>query len=327
MKRGEPAQDGAESTLTVLVALGANVGIAVLKAIAGLVTGSASILAEAGHSVADTVTELFLLTALHRSRKPADTRHPFGYGKERYFWSLIAAVSIFLSGAVFAFVEGVRSLTESSEAQEPTSGAYLVLSLAFVIECVSWVQAMRQVRAEATASGDTIRQYLRTSDDPTVKTVLLEDSAALTGLVLAFAGVGLHQLTGSGVWDGVASLAIGVLLAAVAYVLGRANLGLLIGQQADAKLLRALHAKLEEQPEVDAVVDLLSMNTGADNVLLGARVDFDGALTSTDVENAVVRIDALLREAYPELHEVFLTPVPRNDPYLRERVLARYGRL
>jgi cation diffusion facilitator family transporter len=325
MGRGEPAR--AESTLTVLVALGANLGIAVLKAIAGLVTGSASILAEAGHSVADTVTELFLLTALHRSQKPADIRHPFGYGKERYFWSLIAAVSIFLSGAVFAFVEGVRSLTEPSAAQESTLSAYLVLTLAFGIEGVSWVQAMRQVRAEATASGETVRQYLRTSDDPTVKTVLLEDSAALVGLVLAFAGVGMHQLTGSGVWDGVASLAIGVLLAAVAYILGRANLGLLIGQQAHAKLLRALHAKLEEQLEVDAVVDLLSMNTGTGSVLLCARIDFAGSLTSTDVENAVVRIDALLREAYPELHEVFLTPVPRNDPDLRERVLARYGRL
>jgi cation diffusion facilitator family transporter len=324
MQRPDSTATG-ESTWTVLVALGANLAIAVLKAVAGLVTGSASILSEAGHSVADTVTELFLLAALHRSEKPADARHPFGYGKERYFWSLIAAIGIFLSGAVFALVEGVRTLMEPTEEEIRPLVGYGVLVLAFAIELVSWIQAMRQVRAISTQRGQTIRQYLRVSDDPTVKTVLLEDTAALIGLVLAFAGVGLHQLTGQSMWDGLASLTIAVLLAGVAYVMGRANLGLLIGQQADGKLLDALRAKLTEEPEVDAVVDMLTMSTGTNRILLCVRMDFSESLTSTDLEHAVVRIEASLREAFPELHEVFLAPVPRNDPVLRARVLDRYG--
>lgn len=315
---------GAESTLTVLVALGANLAIAVMKAVAGLFTGSASILAEAGHSVADTVTEIFLLTALHRSERPADRRHPFGYGKERYFWSLIAAIGIFLSGAVFAFIEGIDTLAQPGEPQSHPAVGYVVLALGFVIECVSWTKALRQVRSEATADGSTIQYYLRVSDDPTVKTVLLEDTAALIGLVLAFAGVGLHQLTGQSLWDGLASLLIGLLLTLVAYVLGLTNLSLLIGRQADSRMLDALSAHLDEQPEVDVVVDMLTMSTGTGRVLLCARIDFAETLTSTDVEHAVVRIEAELHSAFPDLHEVFLVPVPRNDPVLRARILARY---
>ncbi|MDA3648146.1 cation diffusion facilitator family transporter [Saccharopolyspora indica] len=319
------AEKGGESTLTVLVALGINLAIAVLKAIAGAITGSAAMLAEAGHSVADTCTEVFLLTALRRSGKPADARHPFGYGKERYFWSLIAAISIFVSGAVFAFVEGFRTLFgEPQEQTQPLVG-YVVLALAFVLESVSWLRAMRQVRAEAAADGDTILHHLRVSDDPTVKTVLLEDSAALAGLLLAFAGLGLHDLTGSSVWDGLGSIAIGLLLALVAYTMARTNLGLLIGQQADRRLLTDVRRRLAEQPEVDSVVDLLSMNVGTDRVLCCARVDFAAALDSTALEHAVVRIDGMLREEFPELDEVFLEPVPRTDPELRARVLARYG--
>ncbi|MEV6235057.1 cation diffusion facilitator family transporter [Saccharopolyspora shandongensis] len=319
------ADKGGESTLTVLVALGINLAIAVMKAFAGVITGSAAMLSEAAHSVADTCTEVFLLTALRRSGKPADARHPFGYGKERYFWSLIAAMSIFVSGAVFAFIEGFRTLLGPPEEQTQPLVGYVVLALAFVLEGVSWLRAMRQVRAEAAESGDTILHHLRISDDPTVKTVLLEDSAALAGLLLAFAGLGLHQLTGSSAWDGLASVAIGALLAAVAYTMARTNLGLLIGQQADRRLLAAVRSRLAEQPEVDFVVDVLSMNTGTDRVLFCARLDFAATLDSTELERAVVRIDSMLRAEFAELDEVFLEPVPREDPELRARVLARYG--
>jgi cation diffusion facilitator family transporter len=314
-----------ESTLTVLVALGANLAIAVMKAGAGLFTGSPSILSEAGHSVADSVTEIFLLTAVRRSGKPADVRHPFGYGKERYFWSLIAAMGIFLSGAVFAVFEGVHTLTAPAQPESRPVIGYVVLALSFALEAISWLKGMRQLRSEAAEHDASVLEQLRTSDDPTVKSVVLEDSAALIGLVLAFAGTSLHQLTGQKLWDGLASLVIGVLLALVAYVLGRTNLDLLIGQQADGHLLRALYTRLREQPEVDAVVDLLTMSTGADSVLLCVRLDFSETLTSTQLEHAVVRIEAELHEAFHELDEVFLVPVPRDDPTLRNRVLARYG--
>ncbi|PSL55180.1 cation diffusion facilitator family transporter [Saccharothrix carnea] len=323
----EHSKGGGESTLTVLLALAVNFAIAVMKAIAGVITGSAAMMAEAGHSVADTFTEGLLLTALRRSTRPADRRHPFGYGKDRYFWSLLAAVSIFVSGAVFAFYEGFRTVFGAPQEQGNPVVGYVVLALAFALESVSWTQAARQVRREARARDRSVLAYLRVSDDPTVKTVFLEDSAALVGLVLAFGGLGLHHLTGSSVWDGVASLAIGVLLAFAAYTLASTNRGLLIGRQADPVLVRAVWSWLREAPEVEQVVDLLTMAVGTDRVLVCARLDFDDALGAADLERACVRIDAELRAAHPELDEVFLEPVPRTDPELRSRVLARYGDL
>ncbi|MCW2718577.1 cation diffusion facilitator family transporter [Pseudonocardia sp.] len=317
---------GGESTATVLVALGANALIGVLKLVAGLLTGSAAMLAEAAHSVADTVTEGLLLTALRRSEKPADRRHPFGYGKERFFWALIAAVSIFVSGALFAIYEGIRTIIGGEEEQTLIWVAYAVLGASFVLEGISWLQAARQVRSGSAAHDQTALQFLRSTDDPTVKTVFFEDSAALVGLVLALAGVGLHQLTGSGFFDGLASLLIGLLLSGVAYILGRTNKGLLIGQQADRRLVFAVRDRLAARPEVDSVVDLLTMMLGTDRVLLCARLDLDDALGAADVERACVDIDTTLRAEFPELDEIFLEPVPRNDERMRARVLERYGR-
>ncbi|WP_199440478.1 cation diffusion facilitator family transporter [Umezawaea beigongshangensis] len=317
---------GGESTLTVVIALVVNLVIAIMKAVAGVITGSAAMLSEAAHSVADTFTEALLLTALRRSGRPADRRHPFGYGKERYFWSMLAAVSIFVSGAVFAFYEGFRTVFGEAEEQTSPIVAYVVLALAFVLESVSWAQAFRQVRRESGELNRSIVAYLRTSDDPTVKTVFLEDSAALTGLVIAFLGIGLHQITGSSVWDGVASIAIGLLLAAVAYVLARTNLGLIVGQQADVTLVHAVRLRLQAAPEVEQVVDVLTMLIGTGRVLLCARLDYDDSLTAADLEHATVRIAAELHAEFPDLDEIFLEPVPRTDPELRARVLGRYGR-
>ncbi|AHI02014.1 cation diffusion facilitator family transporter [Kutzneria viridogrisea] len=311
--------------MTVLVALGINLGIALMKAVAGVLSGSAAMLAEAGHSVADTITEGLLLAALRRSERPADRRHPFGYGKERFFWSLLAAVSIFTSGALFAFVEGFHALVDEDADQGNTTVAYIVLAAGFVLELVSWLRAIKQIRTEAAEANTSIRHYLREVDDPTAKTVLLEDSAALIGLLLAFAGLGLHELTGSRVWDGAASLAIGVLLACCAYVLGHTNRGLLIGRQADVALVRAVRQRLVQAPEVEVLVDLLTMLTGTGKVLLCARLDFDDALGAADLEFACVRIASELRAEFPQLDEIFLEPVPRTDPEIRARVLARYG--
>ena len=319
------AEEKSESTLTVLVALGANFAIAVLKLIAGIITGSAAMLAEAGHSVADTFTEGLLLTALRRSGKPADRAHPFGYGKERYFWSLMAAVSIFTSGALFAFYEGFRTVFGEPEEQTSPLVGYIVLALAFVLEGVSWLRAIRQLRAEAAAEGRSVRRYLSLIDDPTVKTVFFEDSAALVGILLAFGGLAMHDVTGDSVWDGLASVLIGVLLAGVAYLLGRTNLGLLIGRQADPAIVRGAREWLRAAPEVDVVVDLLTMVTGTDRILMCARLDFVDDLTSAELEVACVRIAGELQERFPDLDEIFLEPVPRTDPDLRARVLARYG--
>jgi cation diffusion facilitator family transporter len=325
-KVGCVPQESGESTLTVLIAGGANALIGVLKLVAGLLTGSAAMLAEAAHSVADTATEALLLTALRRSARRPDRKHPFGYGKERFFWALIAAVSIFVSGAVFAIYEGIHTILDGEAEQTLAWVAYGVLGVSFLLEGTSWLQSVRQIRREAAADQTTFARWLRTTDDPTVKTVFFEDSAALIGLVLAFAGVGLHQLTGSAIWDGLASLLIGLLLTGVAYILGSTNKGLLIGRQANLRLVAAIRRDLAARPEVDAVVDLLTMMLGTDSVLLCARLDFDDRLGAADVERACVEIDVALREHFPDLAEIFLEPVPRTDPTMRDRVLNRYGR-
>ena len=318
-------KQGGESTLTVLVALGANAAIGVLKFVAGLLTGSAAMFAEAAHSVADTVTEGLLLTALRRSERQADREHPFGYGKERFFWALIAAVSIFVSGAVFAAYEGIRTMLGEEQEQTLAWVAYAVLGGSFVLEGISWLQAVRQVRRESRQDGMTPAQWLRVTDDPTVKTVFFEDSAALIGLLLAFAGVGLHQLTGSAFWDGLASLLIAVLLTVVAYILGKTNKRLLIGRQADRRTVYKLRDALAERPEVEQVVDVLTMMIGTDRILLCARLDFDDALDAAGLERACAGIDVDMRERFPDLQDIFVEPIPRTDPAMRERVLKRYG--
>ncbi|MET0190977.1 MAG: cation diffusion facilitator family transporter [Pseudonocardia sediminis] len=316
---------GGESTFTVLLALGANAAIGVLKLVAGLLTGSAAMLAEAAHSAADTTTEGLLLAALRRSGKRADRQHPFGYGKERFFWALIAAVSIFVSGGAFAIIEGIRTVLGEEAEQTLAWVAYAVLGVSFLLEGTSWLQAVRQVRKESAAEDLGFFAWLRRTDDPTVVTVFCEDSAALIGLLLAFAGVGLHQLTGSGIWDGIASLLIGVLLTFVAYVLGRINKGLLIGRQADVRLVRSIRQRLDGHDGISGVVDLLTMMVGTDQVLLCARLDFDDALGAADVERLCVRLESELREEFTDLDEIFLEPVPREDPDIRARVLDRYG--
>jgi divalent metal cation (Fe/Co/Zn/Cd) transporter len=200
-----------------------------------------------------------------------------------------------------------------------------VLALSAVLEGISFSQGVRQLRAESARMGQTWRAYLRIPRDPTVKTVVLEDSAALIGILLAFAGLALHQVTGSARWDGVAALAIGALLVVVAYQLAQTSKGLLIGQQANIKLVRSIRIRLAEQPEVEKVVDILTMIVGSDSILLCARLDFRDSLTAADLERVCMRIDGSLRREFTDLDEVFLEPVPRNDPELRARVLARYG--
>ena len=324
MSQPKPRRDE-ESTFTVLLALGANVGVGVLKLVAGLLSGSAALLSEAAHSAGDCTTELFLLVAQRRSNKRADRSHPFGYGKELYFWSMLAAVAIFVSGAGFSFYEGIHTVTGGGEASSRLWINYPVLALAAILEGISLRQAAAQMRRETNRTRRSLRAYVRTPRDPTVNSVLLEDSAAIIGLVIAAAGVGLHQLTGAAVWDGAASIAIGVLLLAVTIVLARACEGLLIGRQADQRLIDQFVAFLEEQEEVDDVVDVLTMLVGTDSVLLCTRVDFVDSFSAADLERACVRVDGQLRERFPMLGEVFIQPASRRDPTLRRRVENRYG--
>lgn len=312
--------------LTVLLALAANLGIALAKTVAAVITGSAAMAAEAGHSFVDTVNEMLLLTALRRSERPADKRHPFGHGTERYFWSLLVAVCIFGMGALFAFLQGFGALLHGGGGESRPYVGYVVLAVSAVLEAVSWRQAFRETRQHARERNEGLLQFLRDTDDPTAKSVLFEDSAALLGIVFAALGLLTHQLTGSAVGDAVASLLIGLVLSLVAFLLGRTNRELLIGRTARPEVLEGIRTLLENTREIEEVVDLLTMSVGTDQILVCARLDFDDALGAADVERACARLDGELHDKYREVYEVFLEPVPRDDPGLRERLLSRYER-
>ena len=303
----EQAEKKDGSFATVLLAGGANLAIAVAKIVAGALTGSSAMLAEGAHSVADTVNQLFLLTALSRSKKPADSRHPFGYGMERYFWSLLAAVGIFVLGAGFSIYEGIHSLLHPAPV-EALLVAYVVLGVSFLFEGASWLKAVMQLRREAGERQVGVFQHVFTTPDPTAKTVAFEDTAALIGLVLAAGGITLHELTGSGIWDGIASIAIGLLLVGVAVSLGSASKRNLIGEALPEAKRQGLTKVINDSLGVDVVVELLTMRLGPDDVLVAARVDVDDTASGGDVERVADDVERRIREAYPEVRHVFLDP-------------------
>ena len=299
-----------ESEGTVLLAGAANLAIAVAKCIAGLLSGSTALLAEAAHSVADTLNQVFLMTAIRRSRKPADGNHPFGYGMERYFWALLAAVGIFVLGAGFSIVEGVRAIVHP----EPVAMllvAYGVLAVSFVFEGVSWLKAVRQLRREAADDGTSALEHLREHAEPAVKTVAFEDSAALIGLLLAACGVTLSAVTGQEFFDGAASVAIGILLIVVAIALGRDNMAMLVGKALPDDVEEQIRAEIAGTPGIDAVVELLSLRLAPDQVLVVVRVDLDNSeTTGAAIEQLAEQIDAQVRREFPTVRHLFLDPTP-----------------
>lgn len=310
---GEPA---AESTFTVLVAALANLGIAVAKAVAGVISGSSAMLSEAAHSVADTVTELMLLVSLRSARRPADEDHPLGYGGARYVWALLASVATFVGGGVFAVYDGVHTLTHGEEPGDPLV-SYVVLGVAFLLEGYSLRTGLKQARGEADRFGVHVKHYLRHTPDTAVKAVVMEDSAALAGLVLAAGGLLGGQLTGSGVWDGVASLCIGVLLVYVAWVLGHANAELLIGRPLPKPMRDAVRAELLADPHVVAVLELTTLLQGPKEALVAAKVDFRDVSTAGEIELACDRMAHAIQDRFPAVTRVYLDPTPgagRNSP-------------
>ncbi len=311
-----------ESRGTVLAALAANLAVAVAKGVGGVVTGSAALLSEAAHSVADTLNEVFLLLSLKRSERPPDRTHPFGYGKERFFWSLLAAVGIFVSGAGFSAYQGVQALR--AQGAEPPSTSefvviYAVLVVALVLEGASLAKAVKQVRSEARAAHRSPMVFLRRSADPTVKTVASEDSAAVVGVVAALAGTAMHQLTGDELWDGVASLVIAALLAYVAFVLGRDTKELLIGEAADPSVRLNAFDLLQSRPEVAGVGELLTMQIGPSSVLLVGRVQLvEDHLSADDVARLSNEVEDQIRERCPDVRSFFVDTGGATDEEVRE---------
>ncbi|MET7680045.1 cation diffusion facilitator family transporter [Streptomyces sp. NPDC005423] len=305
---GDGGEDG-ESTFTVIVAAAANLGIALAKAVAGVISGSSAMLSEAAHSVADTVTELLLLTALKRSDKPADEDHPLGYGPERYIWAMLAAVATFVGGAVFSLYDGIHTLAVGEELGSPLI-SYIVLGVAFLLEGYSLRTGLRQARGEAARLDSPFKRYLRNTPDTAVKAVVLEDSAALIGLVLAAGGLLGGQLTGSGMWDGIASLCIGVLLLYVAWVLGRSNAELLIGRPLPRPVRERIREELLGIQHIEAVLELTTLVQGPREALVAAKVDFRDVSTAAQIEWACEQAEQRLREVFPVVSRVYLDPTP-----------------
>jgi cation diffusion facilitator family transporter len=278
-----------ESLITVLVAFTANLLIAVAKSIAAAVTGSASMLAEAAHSWADAGNEVFLLVADRRSRRPPDPAHPLGHGREAYVWAMFAAMGLFVAGAAVSITHGVQELIHPEPATDYIVG-YVVLAISFVLEGISFLQSIRQAKPEAASLERDLIEHVLATSDPTLRAVFAEDLAALIGLVVAAAGLGLHQLTGSPTPDAIGSILVGVLLAVIAVVLINRNRTFLVGQEADPRVRAATIQALLEAPEVDRVTYLRLEIVGPRMVSVVGDVDLSGDDTESHL---AVRLRAL----------------------------------
>ncbi|MBO0729825.1 MAG: cation diffusion facilitator family transporter [Acidimicrobiaceae bacterium] len=287
------------------MALASNVAVTITKLIAGVITGSSALLSEGAHSVADTLNELFLVASVRRSERPADEQHPFGYGAERFFWSLIAAVGIFVAGGGFSFFQAYAAFRGPAHTGHWIL-TYAVLGAAGLFEGASFIRATYQIRREATAAHRGPVSHVLKSTDPAMKTVASEDGIALVGLLLAGLGVALHQVTGAELWEGIASALIGVLLVCAAIFLARDNMSLLIGRSVESDLRQAIGETVRGHPKVENVVELLTRYLGADEVLVAARVELVDGLTSDGIEEMSSEIDAQLRDLSAQVTQVFI---------------------
>jgi cation diffusion facilitator family transporter len=291
--RADATEGHAESALTVAVAFGANLLIALAKTAAAVITSSASMLAEAAHSWADTGNEIFLIIAQRRAARPPDAAHPLGYGREVYVWSLFAAIGLFAVGAGVSITHGISELRHPEPATDFVV-AYVVLAVSFVLEGVSFLQASRQARRAAAEQHRDLMDHIMATSDPTVRAVFFEDAAALVGLVIATLGIGLHQATGSPVPDAVGSILVGVLLGVVAIVLIDRNRRFLVGQVADPRLNDAAVRSLLAFPEVARVTRLRLEFVGARQLYLTAAVDLAGNMPEDDASHVLASLERRL---------------------------------
>jgi cation diffusion facilitator family transporter len=306
------AEDHSESVVTVLVAFAANAAIALAKTVAAVLTGSASMVAESVHSWADAGNEVFLYVAGKRAAKPSDVRHPLGYGRDAYVWSMFAAVGLFTVGAAVSVQHGVSELGAHGPAEHPLIN-YAVLAISFVLEGVSFARAYGQVhRAAADAQSDVLDYAVNTSD-PTVRAVVFEDAAALAGILIAAAGVALHQLTGSALYDALGSIAVGVLLGVTAVFLIQQNRKFLIGEAVDPDIRNAVLSMLLEHHEITGVSYLHLEYIGPGSVYLVAAVDLEGDAPESAVALRLHRLAEELQRR-PHVRRAVLTLSTPGDP-------------
>ena len=297
-----------ESLGSVLAALAANTAIATAKGTAAALTGSPALLAETLHTVADAGNEVLLFVAIRRSRHPPDASHPFGYGPERYYWALLAAIGMFLIGGAFSIWNGIRAVVHPPELEAFWVGV-AVLVIALVLDGLSRTVALRQLRRQAARRRQSVRELLRESPDPTVVTVYLEDTVDVLGALVALLALVLHRVTGSGVADGVASVLIGGLLCFIASRLTRRNRQLLTNQSVPERYVDRLRARLEVEAEIHAVTRLEAVYLGPAEVLAAADVVMADGLSGAEVAAALGRTRADVGRELPVIARLYLTPV------------------
>ncbi|MCO8041401.1 cation diffusion facilitator family transporter [Acinetobacter bohemicus] len=291
--------------VVVYAALFGNLTIAVVKFIAAYMTNSSAMLSEAIHSIVDTLNEILLLYGMKTSQKPADAQHPFGYGRELYFWAFIVALMVFALGAIVSIYQGIQHILQPEEMQDPVIN-YIVLGIAIVCEGFSWWVALKAFRKQKGKLG--YFAAFRRSKDPTTFTVLFEDTAALTGLLIALVGIFLaHQLNIPEL-DGAASILIGVVLAISAWLLAQKTKGLLLGEVADPKLRDHVLKVAQQDHAVHSANGLLTEQMGAHQVIVFLSLEFKDDLTSDEIEHCVNRIEAQIKQLHPEIIALFVKP-------------------
>jgi cation diffusion facilitator family transporter len=298
---------------TLWIAFAANLGIAVAKFGAAAITGSSAMLTEGVHSVVDSSNQLLLLWGRKAARRPADALHPFGYGRELYFWSFIVAVLVFALGAGVSIYEGFLHIAEPEHAVSPLI-AYGVLAIAFVLEGGSTLEAYKEFRVAKGKLGWI--EAVQRSKDPPGFIVLLENGAAMAGIVVAAIGLGLSQLTGDPRFDGMASIVIGIILAITAFVLAYESKALLIGEAADPELVAALAALVAARPGVTSVGEVLTVHSSPDQITAMLSVDFDDRISAREVEQMVCEIESEVAERHPLVRRLYIRP--RSDRVAKE---------
>jgi cation diffusion facilitator family transporter len=302
--------EGGHGTKAVIAALLANAGIAVAKGVGFLITGSASMLAESIHSVADSGNQGLLLLGGKRARKGADEAHPFGYGRERYFWAFVVALVLFSLGGAFAIFEGVEKIRHPHEVESPEVAVGILL-LAVLLEGFSFRTALREASHLRGDAGWW--QFIRRSKNPELPVVLLEDLGALVGLVLALAAVGLTLATDDALWDGIGTLCIGVLLSVIAVVLAVEMKSLLIGESAAPHVQAKIRTAIKGEPDVEGLIHLRTEHLGPEELLVAAKVAFRGDLTVPELADAVDRVEVHVRDAVSSARIIYIEPDVRRD--------------
>jgi cation diffusion facilitator family transporter len=300
------------SRKAIIAAFFANLGIAVSKFAGFVITGSAGMLAEAGHSFADTGNQALLMLGSKRGRRPADHAHPFGYGPERYFWAFVVALVLFSMGGLFALYEGIDKLRHPHEVDNVIV-AFVVLGLAIALETFSLRTAIRESN-HIREPGTSWATFIRTAKAPELPIVLLEDVGAELGLAFALVGLILAEVTGNPRWDAVGSVAIGVLLVAIAIVLAYEMKHLLIGEAASDRDLATITASLTGSRSVNSIIHLRTMHLGPDDLLVAAKIDFDHSLSMADLAVAIDDAEASLRAAVPMATTIYVEPDIHRQP-------------